>query len=162
MSNHMKQKNKKIKVVSLVSRCRGAEFGLLGEFNFLGKHYPALGFEIAWANEIESVAADTYIKNIGKEIVVGDITKIKTADIPDHDLLVGGFPCQSFSMVGQRRGFNDPRGQLYLEMVRILKAKKPTAFIAENVKGLVSMHGGEALKKIVGDFEKAGYRVFYK
>lgn len=68
MRNHMKQRNKKIKVVSLFSGCGGADLGLLGEFSFLGRQYPALGFEIAWANEIEPVAADTYKKNIGKEI----------------------------------------------------------------------------------------------
>lgn len=158
----MRQGNKKIKVVSLFSGCGGGDLGLRGNFDFLGKHYPDLGFEVVWANEIEPIAAETYINNIGDEMLVGDITKIKSADIPNHDLLVGGFPCQSFSMVGQRRGFNDPRGQLYLEMVRILKEKKPTAFIAENVKGLVSVHGGEALKTIIGDFEKVGYRVSYK
>jgi len=157
-----KQQGAGVRVASLFSGCGGGDLGLRGDFSFLGKYYPALGFDLVWANELEPIAAETYGKNVGKEIVVGDIIKIKSNEVPDHDLLVGGFPCQSFSMVGRRRGFNDPRGQLYLEMVRILKAKKPAAFIAENVKGLVSIHGGEALRIIKRDFEKVGYKVSYK
>ncbi len=158
----MKQATKKIQVVSLFSGCGGGDLGLLGGFRFLGKLYPKLDFEVIWANDILDFAVETYKKNIGGHIVAGDITKIKSKDIPNHDLLVGGFPCQSFSMVGKRGGFNDPRGRLYLEMLRILKDKKPAAFIGENVKGLVSIHKGEALKQIIKDFEKAGYDITYK
>ena len=106
----MKTLNKKIRVVSLFSGCGGGDLGLLGGFNFLGKNYRKLGYEVVWANELLDYASDTYRKNIGDHMVTGDITKIKNADIPEHDLLVGGFPCQSFSMVGRRRGFDDPRG----------------------------------------------------
>ncbi len=157
----MKKTTDKIKVVSLFSGCGGGDFGLLGGFDFLGKRYDKLGFEIVWANDILPFAVETYKKNIGSHIVEGDITKIKSSDIPEHDLLVGGFPCQSFSIVGERGGFNDPRGKLYREMLRILKEKQPLVFIGENVKGLVSINGGEAIKQIVSDFSEAGYNVRY-
>lgn len=153
---------KTIRVASLFSGCGGGDLGMQGGFSFLGKKYGSLGFEIVWANDILPFAAETYRNNIGTHIVEGDITKIKSSGIPAHDLLVGGFPCQSFSMVGERRGFNDPRGRLYKEMLRVLKDKQPAAFIGENVKGLVSIHGGKAIQQIVSDFESAGYRVVYR
>lgn len=158
----MSNTKKKIKVVSLFAGCGGSDLGLLGGFDFLGDHYQDLGFDIIWANDIEPLAVETYRKNIGDHIIEGDITKIKSTDIPSHDLLVGGFPCQSFSMVGKRGGFNDPRGLLYREMLRVLKDKQPIAFIGENVKGLVSVDKGSVIKKITNDFAKVGYNVAYK
>lgn len=158
----MKKANHKVKIVSLFSGCGGGDLGLKGGFDFLGKHYGERNFEIVWANDILPFAVETYKNNIGDHIVEGDITKINSFKIPDHDVLVGGFPCQSFSMVGQRRGFNDPRGFLYREMLRVLKDKQPYVFIGENVKGLVSIDGGQAIKRIVSDFSKAGYDVTYK
>jgi len=115
----MKNNNKKIKVASLFSGCGGSDLGVIGGFKFLDKFYDQLGFDVVWANELDPIATQTYKINIGEHIVEGDITKIKSSDIPDHDLLIGGFPCQSFSMVGRRRGFNDPRGKLYKEMLRV-------------------------------------------
>lgn len=156
----MKTSKNKIRVVSLFSGCGGGDLGLLGGFNFLKRNYGRLDFKITWANDIDSHAVRTYRRNIGDHIIEGDITKIKSSEIPDHDLLVGGFPCQTFSVVGQRKGFEDPRGLLYREMVRILRDKKPTAFIAENVKGLVSVDKGRVYEKILSDCENAGYEVF--
>jgi len=158
----MKTFKAKIEIVSLFSGCGGGDLGLLGGFDFLGRNYGRLDFKIIWANDIDSYAVRTYRRNIGSHIVEEDITKIRSSEIPDHDLLVGGFPCQTFSVVGQRKGFGDSRGLLYREMVRILKAKKPAAFIAENVKGLVSVDKGRVYEKILSDFEDAGYRVFPK
>ena len=158
----MKRTIKKIKVVSLFAGCGGGDLGVVGDFKFLGKNHSKLGFEVVWANEIDPVAVKTYRKNIGDHIVEGDITTIGSSQIPDHDLLIGGFPCQSFSMVGRRRGFNDPRGKLYREMLRVVKDKQPSVFIGENVKGLVSIDNGKAIQKITADFAKAGYDVTYK
>lgn len=155
-------KSNKIRVVSLFSGCGGGDLGIKGGFDFLGQKYPAFGFEIIWANDILQHAVDTYKSNIGNHIVNEDITKIPSEEIPDHDVLIGGFPCQSFSIVGQRGGFNDPRGNLYLEMVRIAREKQPKIFIAENVKGLISSHKGMAIKKIVEDFTSIGYKVTYQ
>lgn len=158
----MKKFAQPIRVVSLFSGCGGGDLGMLGNFEFLGKRYDSLGYEIVWANDVLPFAVETYKNNIGDHIVLGDITKIKSKEIPEHDVLIGGFPCQSFSIVGKRGGFNDPRGKLYKEMLRILKDKKPKAFIGENVKGLVSIHNGEAIKQIVKDFTKAGYDVTFQ
>lgn len=158
----MQNKNETIKAISLFSGCGGGDLGLTGGFEFLGKKFKKLGFEIIWANDIEPYAVGTYRKNFKSTIIEGDIAKIKKDNIPDHDLLVGGFPCQSFSMIGKRKGFKDPRGQLYNQMIRVLKAKKPKVFIAENVKGLVSIEKGAILNKILADFEKSGYKVFHK
>jgi len=158
----MKISKNKIKIVSLFSGCGGGDLGLLGGFDFLGRNYSRLDFKVIWANDIDSNAVRTYRRNIGEHIVEGDITKIKSSEIPAHDLLVGGFPCQTFSVVGRRKGFDDPRGLLYREMVRILKDKKPAAFIAENVKGLVSVDKGRVYEKILSDCENAGYAIFPK
>ncbi len=155
----MNKRNKKIKVASLFSGCGGGDLGITGGFKFLGDEYDKLDFEVVWANDIDPHAVQTYRKNFGPHIVEGDITKIKAKDIPDHDLLVGGFPCQSFSIVGMRKGLEDPRGKLYQDMIRVLKAKKPTAFIAENVKGLKSVNNGKVLEQMLEDFRKAGYEV---
>jgi len=158
----MPKKNKQIRVVSLFSGCGGGDLGLCGGFNFLNKKYAKQRFNIVWANDILPFAVDTYRKNFGPHITEKDITKIKNLEIPEHDLLIGGFPCQTFSMVGKRQGFLDPRGKLYMEMVRILKVKQPPVFIAENVKGLVSVQNGDAFKKIISDFEGAGYKTYHK
>lgn len=158
----MKKSRLKIKVVSLFSGCGGSDLGLVGGFEFLGKKYRKLGFEVVWGNDIDRYAVETHKNNLGSYIVEGDISKISDDEIPDHDLLVGGFPCQPFSIVGQRKGFRDLRGLLYLQMVRILKAKKPAVFIAENVKGLVSINKGEILDKVINDFKQVGYKVSHE
>ena len=158
----MDKTGKTIKVVSLFSGCGGGDLGLTGGFSFLGKRYGKLDFDIIWANDFDSYAVATYKKNLGRHIIESDIKKTDLNSIPDHDLLVGGFPCQSFSIVGQRKGLSDPRGLLYLKMVKILKLKQPAVFIAENVKGLISVKRGEVFKKIIGDFESAGYKVSWE
>jgi DNA (cytosine-5)-methyltransferase 1 len=85
------------------------------------------------------------------------ITEVKAADIPDHDLLVGGFPCQAFSVAGKRGGFNDTRGTLFFDIARILKHKRPRYFILENVKGLLSHDGGKTFTTILGVLTDLGY-----
>lgn len=154
-----KDKAKTVKVVSLFSGCGGGDLGMTGGFNFLGKKYPKLGYELLWANDVLDYAIETHKKNFKTHAVLGDITKIHHKEIPNHDILIGGFPCQPFSMVGKRGGLNDPRGKLYFEMLRILKEKKPKVFIAENVKGLASIGKGSVLKQMIQDFEQSGYTV---
>lgn len=101
-----------------------------------------------FSSEWDKYAQQTYEANFG-EIPFGDITKINELDIPDHDLLVAGFPCQSFSIAGKRNGFEDTRGTLFFDVARILKEKRPKAFFLENVKGLVSHNKGRTLKIIL-------------
>jgi len=103
----------------------------------------------------------TYKANFGGD-VNGDITKIDEKNIPDHDILTGGFPCQAFSIIGDGKGFSDTRGTLFFEIVRILEEKQPYAFLLENVKQLVSHNGGETFNVIISALKELGYFVHYK
>lgn len=117
-----------------------------------------LGGVCVMASEIDKFANQAYEVLYGHK-TVGDVTKIEAADVPDHDLLVGGFPCQAFSVAGKRLGFEDTRGTLFFEMARIAKAKKPKAILAENVKGLVSHDKGRTLNVIIQTLCDIGYTV---
>lgn len=112
-----------------------------------------------FANEWDKYAAQTYNKNFGGEIDTRDITTISTDEIPDHDLLVGGFPCQAFSMAGKRAGFNDTRGTMFFEIARILADKKPQHLLLENVKGLLSHDSGRTFQTILKVLTDLGYGV---
>ena len=119
------------------------------------------GGKCVMASDIDKVANQTYKENYGIE-PKGDIYEIEGKDIPDFDLLCAGFPCQAFSQVGQRKGLEDERGILIFQVLRILKEKQPKAFILENVKGLLSIQGGEIYKMIVEKLENEGYKVYTK
>ncbi len=130
-----------------------------------------LGFEQAFQDNIETVfvsewdekATETYKANFGDEIEInGDITKIKEEDIPEHDILLAGFPCQAFSMAGQRKGFNDTRGTLFFDVARIIKYHKPKVVFCENVKNLLNHDRGRTFKVIKNVLEELGYVVYYK
>lgn len=107
--------------------------------------------------EIDPHAIKIYQKHFPSHKNYGDITKIKTKDLPDFDFFCGGFPCQSFSIAGKRRGFDDTRGTLFFDIARILKGKKPGLFLLENVKGLLSHANGSTFKTIVSTLTKLGY-----
>jgi DNA (cytosine-5)-methyltransferase 1 len=153
---------KKFKIVSLFTGCGGGDLGLHGSFSFLGEWFGRLKTEIIFANDVDKYAAQTYRANFDTPFVCKSITDIPSTDIPNHDILVGGFPCQAFSIVGQRRGLSDVRGQLYMQMARLLSDKKPAVFIAENVKGLTNLQKGKVFETILREFENSGYNVFYK
>lgn len=119
------------------------------------------GARCIFSSEWDKPCQDTYEANFG-ERPVGDITKVKTSEIPDHDILVAGFPCQAFSIIGDRLGFADTRGTLFFEIERILKSKHPQAFLLENVRQLISHDKGRTFKVILGQLEKLGYYVHYK
>lgn len=155
----------RIRVVSLFSGCGGTEIGLLGGFSFLDKPFKKHPTSVVFANDNEKSACNLYNENFNHPIVCEDIRHLSEQNIPDHDLLVGGFPCQSFSIVAQnppRLGYNSDKGKLFFEMVRILKEKKPKMFIAENVKGILSANKKQAFPLILKEFKKAGYEVGYK
>ena len=115
--------------------------------------------ECVFSSDIDTFCQNSYEANFG-ERPFGDITKINEEDIPDHDILFAGFPCQSFSIIGKMQGFNDVRGTLFFDIARILKHKKPKAFVLENVKQLFGHDGGNTLKTIVNILEKElGYSV---
>lgn len=133
----------KLKVISLFSGAGGMDLGFINS-----------GFEIIWANDFFEDAVNSYRKNIGRHIVYGDITKISSKDIPDGaDVIIGGFPCQGFSVANKKRSMKDKRNFLYREMLRIIADKKPKFFVAENVKGILSMEGGKVFEMIKSDFE---------
>ena len=111
-----------------------------------------------YANEWDKYACQIYRKNYGEgELYEGDIRTISADSIPDHDLLVGGFPCQSFSIAGKRKGFGDTRGTLFFEICRIVEEKKPNLLLLENVKGLLSHDGGNTLRIIFNSLSELGY-----
>lgn len=163
------------KVVSLFSGCGGLDLGIVGGFHYLNKYYDKHPFEIVWANDINDKATETLKLNFPNiNVICGDITKIVGIDsesqlsffskpeIPNADVVVGGFPCQDFSVAGKRQGLTVKRGNLYQSMAKVIDDVKPKVFLAENVKGLISWQGGLAIKTIVDDFSKLGYKVTYK
>lgn len=153
-----------LRVVSLFCGCGGLDLGVLGNFSYLGKKYSANPCEIVYAVDNDEYCTKIYNDNFKHKCEVKDVRSIKKQDVPDFDLLVGGFPCQSFSISAQnppRLGYKDERGMLFFEMVKILKDKKPRFFIAENVKGLLSANKKKAFPMIIKEFESAGYFVKY-
>ena len=143
---------KKLKVASLFSGIGGIDLGFVQE-----------GYEIAWANEIDKCAADTYKYNLGgKSIVVGDIKNIEAKDIPDFDVLAAGFPCQSFSTAGKQRGFDDSRGNLFFQVVRVVITKKPKVIFLENVENLIEHDEGKSFLTVYNALAPLGYSFKYK
>ena len=120
----------------------------------------ALGGRCVFASEIDAEAKKAYYANYGI-MPHGDITKISNDEIPDHDVLLAGFPCQPFSIIGNRLGFDDIRGTLFFEIARILKAKKPPIFVLENVKQLSRHNHGKTLNTILNTLEGLGYLVHW-
>lgn len=123
--------------------------------------FDRVGGKCVFTSEIDEQCQTMYENYFGDK-PHGDITKIDAKDIPDHDILTGGFPCQSFSIIGGRLGFADTRGTLFFDIERILKEKKPKAFLLENVKQLTGHDGGRTFKTIIDRLEALGYFVHYK
>lgn len=142
-------KNKKYRVISLFSGAGGMDLGFINA-----------GFDIVWANDFFKEAVESYKKNVDDRIVYGDITKIDSSEMPDDiDLVIGGFPCQGFSVANTKRSMKDERNFLYKEMLRVIRDKNPKFFVAENVKGILSMKKGKVIEMIKKDFRSLGYDV---
>ena len=161
LQRKMINNKKKLKVMSLFAGCGGMDLGFI-----MAKH-PELGYEIAWANDFDKTACETYKKNFNHDIVCGDVWNIDLEKVPNVDVIIGGFPCQDFSILrgDTRVGFKSKRGLLYTRFVEAVSKKLPLFFVAENVKGLLTANNGWAIKKIKQDFEKVdhvGYDVKYK
>lgn len=153
---------KKLKVASFFSGCGGSDLGIIGGFDFLDKSYESLPFEIIYAIDNDKYAIETYNQNFDHPAVLNNIKNIDKESIPDFDILIGGFPCQSFSTVNPTKDTNDERANLYKELVEIVNLKKPDFFVLENVKGLTTLKKGEILKKVMKDFNGEGYKVKHK
>lgn len=144
------------KIISLFSGCGGLDLG-----------FHQCGYETVWANDFDKWATKTFTDNLGNVIKCRDVEEIDPYNdktIPDCDLILGGFPCQDFSVLWKRPGLNGERGNLYKSFLRFINAKKPKAFVAENVKGLLSANKQQAIKQIISDFEgiNPGYVVKVK
>lgn len=121
------------------------------------------GCKTIWANELDKHACKTYRLNFGDEYLVeGDIQNVNTKDIPKFDILCAGFPCQAFSSVGLLQGFEDPRGNLFFEVIRVVKDKKPRVVFLENVANLIKHDDGNTFKVIKGMLEELGYSVQFQ
>ena len=153
-----------LKVASLFCGCGGTDVGLTGNFEFLGRHYDSNGMEIVYANDIDANACALFEKNFGLGPDNRDVRNVASEELPEFDILTGGFPCQSFSIVAQnppRLGIKDDRGMLFFEMCRILRERQPKCFIAENVKGILTANKKAAFPLILEEFENSGYDVKY-
>lgn len=153
-----------LRVASLFCGCGGTDIGILGSFDYLGKHYDSNHTEIVYANDIEQSACELFEKNFGVKPDNRDIREVASSELPEFDILTGGFPCQSFSIVAQnpkRLGIKDEKGMLFFEMCRILRDRQPKCFIAENVKGIMTANKREAFPLIIKEFEDSGYDVKY-
>ena len=135
-------------VVSLFSGAGGLDLGFI-----------QAGHRIIWANDLYSDAVATYRKNIGDHIVERDIKEISSDDIPDCDIVIGGFPCQGFSVANTKRNTKDERNTLYKELLRVIRDKQPKFFLAENVKGIMSLNKGKTFEMIMNDFSSLHYTV---
>lgn len=135
-------------IISLFSGAGGLDLGLIQAGNI-----------IVWANDIDNDAVETYRRNIGNHIIKGDIKDLDIDNIPNADVVVGGFPCQGFSLANMRRNIDDERNSLYVFFYKTILKKQPMFFIAENVKGILSLGEGKVINQIICDFSQAGYKV---
>lgn len=140
-----------MRVVSLFSGAGGLDLG-----------FKMAGHEIIWANDLYEDAVETYKHNLGDHIVCEDISKIDAEEIPECDIIIGGFPCQGFSVANMKRHETDERNALYKQLIRVIDAKKPKFFLAENVKGLTNLAKGSVFQMILSDFSALGYKVSYR
>ncbi|NQU83166.1 MAG: DNA (cytosine-5-)-methyltransferase [Parcubacteria group bacterium] len=145
-------KNNRLKFIDFCAGIGGGRIGL-----------ESLGMKCVGFSEIAPSYVKTYREFFGeKEKNYGDLMKINTDDLPEFDLMIAGFPCQTFSVIGPRTGMNDKRGLIILGLIDIMTGKKLKYFILENVKGLLNHDGGQSLKFILNELDKAGYKVFWK
>ena len=143
--------NQNIKIASLFSGIGGFEKGIVQ-----AAEKTEIDIKFVFTSEIDKHARKIYKKNFGVE-PHGDIKQIKATDIPDIDILCGGFPCQSFSIAGKRRGFEDCRGTLFFEIMRIAQVKRPSLLFLENVGGLLSHDAGRTFKTVLRTMDEMGY-----
>lgn len=166
------QKDRKLNVVSLFSGTGGMDLGFRGGFDYLGNHYEEQPYNLIFANDIFKQAADVYEINFNHQVERRSISDINVSELPkkEVDVVLGGFPCQTFSYSGKRGGLSDPRGQLYLQMIRVIEHYSPKMFVAENVDGIRNSRKDykgnavdiSALDTILEAFDVAGYNVQYR
>lgn len=142
-----------VKVIDLFAGIGGIRLGVEQAFGSV---------DCVFTSEIDKYAVTTYKANFKDSHIFGDIKQIDENDVPDHDILLAGFPCQPFSQAGLKKGFTDTRGTLFFDIEKILLAKQPKAFLLENVKQLKGHDKGRTFQTIIDHLNKAGYKVFYE
>lgn len=146
----IKHKSYKYNTVSLFAGIGGFDIG-----------FSNAGFNVIWSNDFDKYAVQTFKENVHKNIILGDINNL-IDQIPTHDILIGGFPCQPFSTLGSLKGFEDERGTLFFTIKKIIKKNNPKVVVLENVKNLLNHNKGETFNKIKEDLENLNYNVNYK
>ena len=149
-------------IISLFSGCGGMDLGFIGGFDFLGTHYPRTGFEVIWANDVNSAACETYRQNIGDHVVWADFNDVINQLPEAADIVIGGFPCQDISINGKMRGIEGKRSSLYTFIVDTVMRVSPKVFVVENVGGLLLKQNEYSLNKILDDFNSLGYDISYQ
>ncbi len=144
-------------VVSLFSGCGGMDLSFLGGFEYLGKRYPALPFDVIEAVDNMPDAVECYRLNLGDHCREADLTSLPISQLPSADVLIGGFPCQDFSSSGPKTGFSGRRGQLYKVLLEYMREYQPKIVVGENVPYLARLGNGKYLQAILKDFEGEGY-----
>lgn len=142
--------DKKLTVASLFAGAGGLDAGFL-----------KAGFKIIWANDNDHDSVETYKLNFGNHCLLADIQNVDIKTIPDVDIIIGGFPCQGFSVANMNRHVDDSRNVLYQSFVKAVKIKKPKYFLAENVKGILSLEKGKVFEHIFQSFSDVGYNCRY-
>ncbi|MBE5862403.1 MAG: DNA (cytosine-5-)-methyltransferase [Lachnospiraceae bacterium] len=145
-----------MRVAALFSGCGGLDLG-----------FEKAGYEIVWANDYDKYAVQTYNLNMKTHAICADINSLDLNEIPQHDVLIGGFPCQPFSMMGQEKGFNDTRGTLFFRVMEIVDNQKtrgfpPKVIVLENVRNLLTHDNGKTFFRIKGELNERGYKVYAK
>lgn len=152
-----KNTKNKFAIASLFAGCGGLDLGFVGGFESNGKKYPKHPFVIDWANDIDESACKTFKNYFKHDIVCGSIIDILNgkrnamfdSPLPKKiDIVLGGFPCQEFSHAGKRRGFNSEKGVLYRSMAEVIRRTQPVLFVAENVRGLLTMNSYQVMQTI--------------
>lgn len=150
---------KRYSVVSLFSGCGGLDLGFRGEFEFVGITHDRLAFDILAAYDHDPKCVLTYNQNIVDHAQQLDLSCYDPNDVPQAEVVIGGFPCQDFATCGPRRGLQSERGRLYQALINYAKVHKPLCIIGENVPGLANIANGEALETIKQEIDDAGYKV---
>ena len=146
-------------VISFFCGCGGFDLGFMGGFFYKGKTYKTTPLSIIRAYDIDGDCIQTYRANVGPHATQKDLSCYSPLDTPPADVLIGGFPCQDFSVCGPRRGLKSDRGRLYMALVKYMDAYHPKVVIGENVPGLERLGEGAVLKRILGDLADCGYLV---
>ena len=149
----------RFRVVSYFAGCGGMDLGFLGGFSFMDARFKRQPFKIVRAYDLDPRCVETYRLNISEHIEEANLNEVEPEEVPEAEVLIGGFPCQDFSSCGPKKGLASSRGKLYRAMVAYMEHHRPIVAVGENVPHLARIHSGNVIKRIIRDLEEVGYRV---